>query len=50
MRKIALVLLLFWPSLAAAGILNVEFKFTPFLGDPARLRQSKPYPAWPWSI
>ncbi|MGC9965856.1 MAG: hypothetical protein ABSE08_10660 [Syntrophobacteraceae bacterium] len=34
MRKIAFVLLVFWPSLAAAGIVNVEFKFTPFVGDP----------------
>jgi hypothetical protein len=35
MRKIAFVLLLLWPSLAAAGTVNVEFKFTPFVGDPA---------------
>ena len=36
MRKIVFVLLLFWPSLAAAGIINVEFKFAPFVGDPAK--------------
>jgi len=33
MRKAVLVLLLLWPSLAAAGIVNVEFNFTPFIGD-----------------
>jgi hypothetical protein len=28
-----LLALALWPSLAAAGVLNVEFKFTPFTGD-----------------
>jgi hypothetical protein len=32
MRQILLALALS-PSLAAAGVLNVEFKFTPFTGD-----------------
>lgn len=32
MRHTLLALLL-WPSLAAAAVLNVEFKFTPFTGD-----------------
>ena len=32
MRPIVLTLLL-WPALAAAGVVNVEFKFTPFTGD-----------------
>jgi hypothetical protein len=36
MRAIALALLLLlsWCSLAAAGVVNVEFNFTPFVGDP----------------
>jgi hypothetical protein len=36
MRKTAFALLLLWPTLAAAGVVNVEFKFTPFTGDPAK--------------
>lgn len=44
MRKMALVLLLFWPSLALAGILNVEFKFTPFVGDPAKAKTVETVP------
>lgn len=38
MRKIAgtLVFLLLLPTLARAAVLSVEFKFTPFVGDPAR--------------
>ncbi len=35
MRKTAFALLLLWPSLAAAGIVNMEFGFTPFTGEPA---------------
>jgi hypothetical protein len=31
---VALLLLLSWCSLAAAGVVNVEFSFTPFVGDP----------------
>jgi hypothetical protein len=35
MRALPLALLV-WPPLATAAVLNVEFKFTPFLGDPAK--------------
>ncbi len=35
MWKMVLTLVLFWTSLASAEILNVEFSFTPFIGDPA---------------
>ena len=35
MHRTLLVLFLLWPSLAMAGTVNVEFKFTPFVGDPA---------------
>lgn len=31
-----LILILSWCSLATAGVINVEFKFTPFVGDPAK--------------
>ncbi len=44
MRKIVFVLLMFWPSLAAAGTVNVEFKFTPFVGDPAKGDQVETVP------
>jgi len=33
MHKIAAALMLTWSSLASAGVLNVEFKFTPYTGD-----------------
>ena len=36
MRTIPLFLVLLWSSLAAAKVINVEFKFTPFVGDPAK--------------
>lgn len=36
MRKFLAVLLLCWPSFAMAGVINVEFEFTPFVGDPAK--------------
>jgi hypothetical protein len=36
MKKLALALLLVAASVAPAGIINVEFKFTPFVGDPAK--------------
>jgi hypothetical protein len=39
MRTIVLFLLLLWPSLAMAGVVNVEFKFTPFVGDPVKADQ-----------
>lgn len=36
MRKILIVLFLLVPTLTAAAVLNVEFKFAPFTGDPAK--------------
>jgi hypothetical protein len=40
MRYIAMMALtLFWSSLALASVINVEFKFTPFTGDPAKKDQ-----------
>lgn len=33
MHEIAVTLLLLWSSPASAGVLNVEFKFTPYTGD-----------------
>lgn len=36
MYKIPLLLILFWSSVASAGVVNVEFKFTPYVGDPAK--------------
>jgi hypothetical protein len=36
MQRILLVLLLLWSSSAMAGVINVEFKFTPFVGDPIK--------------
>ncbi len=45
MRKIAgtLLLLLLMP-LARAAVINVEFKFTPFVGDPAKAEKVKAVP------
>ncbi len=34
--KITPVLLIFWSCLASAEVVNVEFKFTPFTGNPAK--------------
>lgn len=34
MRTLVLLALVVWPALAAAKVLNVEFKFTPYTGDP----------------
>ena len=34
--KINLALLILWSCLASAAVVNVEFKFTPFTGDPAK--------------
>lgn len=31
-----LIIILTWCSLAAAGVVNVEFSFTPFIGDPVK--------------
>jgi hypothetical protein len=36
MRNVTAVLLLLWSSIAAAKVINVEFKFTPFVGDPVK--------------
>jgi hypothetical protein len=36
MRKSILVLLLFWSTISMAKTINVEFKFTPFTGDPEK--------------
>lgn len=36
MRNPILALLLSWSSLAAAGVINIEFNFTPFVGDPVK--------------
>ncbi len=36
MRKSIIVLLLFWSSMAMAKVINIEFKFTPFVGDPVK--------------
>ena len=36
MRTFMSVLLIVWTSMAAAKVVNVEFKFTPFVGDPAK--------------
>lgn len=36
MRTFVTALLLFWSSLTTAKVINVEFKFTPFVGDPVK--------------
>ena len=36
MKKLAFALLMSAASLAPAAVINVEFKFTPFVGDPAK--------------
>src|SRR5262245_14658668 len=36
MRRLILAALLLFSSDAAAKVINVEFKFTPFIGDPAK--------------
>ncbi len=36
MLKLWLVALLLWSSGASSAVVNVEFKFTPFVGDPAK--------------
>lgn len=33
MQRLLIALMLFWPVLASAEIVNVEFKFTPYTGD-----------------
>ena len=39
MRRLIWVLILLWPSLTMAGVVNVEFKCTPFVGDPTKVDQ-----------
>jgi hypothetical protein len=39
-----LVIILSWSSLATAGVINVEFKFTPFTGDPIKNNQVETVP------
>lgn len=36
MRRLSVLLLVLWSSAAGAKVVNVEFKFTPFIGDPAK--------------
>ena len=36
MRKLFVALLLSYSSLALAAVLNIEFNFTPFVGEPAK--------------
>jgi hypothetical protein len=36
MHKILFVLILLWSSVAAAEVVNMEFKFTPYVGDPIK--------------
>lgn len=44
MYRIPLLLILFWSSVAAAEVVNVEFKFTPYVGDPAKSDQVETVP------
>lgn len=44
MRKTLFALLLCWSSLAAAGVINIEFQFTPFVGDPATAKEVETVP------
>ena len=44
MYKITLFLILLWASTAAAEVINVEFKFTPYVGDPATTDQVETVP------
>jgi hypothetical protein len=44
MYKIPLLLILFCSSAAAATVVNVEFKFTPYIGDPAKSDQVETVP------
>ena len=36
MHRLVLALLLLWSSLASAAVINIEFNFTPFVGDPVK--------------
>jgi hypothetical protein len=44
MYRIPLLLILFWSSVASAEVVNVEFKFTPYVGDPAKSDQVETVP------
>jgi hypothetical protein len=44
MRKFIVALLLIWSSMAMAKVINVEFKFTPFVGDPAKSKTVETVP------
>ena len=44
MRITIVALLLFWSSMAMAKVVNVEFKFTPFVGDPAKAKTVETVP------
>jgi hypothetical protein len=39
-----LILALFWSSAALADVVNVEFKFTPYIGDAATAKQVETVP------
>ncbi len=44
MRKSIVALLLFWSSISMARVINVEFKFTPFVGDPVTAKTVETVP------
>src|SRR4030042_968876 len=44
MRKSIVALLLFWSSVAMAKVINVEFKFPPFVGDPVKAKTVETVP------
>ena len=44
MQTIVLAMILLWSSSAMAGVINVEFKFTPFVGDPIKSSQVETVP------
>jgi len=44
MRKLIIALLLFWSSMAFAKVINVEFKFVPYVGDPAKSKSVETVP------
>jgi len=44
MRIFIVALLLFWSSMAMAKVINVEFKFTPYVGDPVKAKTVETVP------
>jgi hypothetical protein len=44
MRTLIVALLLFWSSMAMAKVINIEFKFAPFVGDPAKAKTVETVP------